>query len=154
MLIRTVLPGGLHIDGEHFPAGTDIGTPVYALHHEETYYPQPFAFRPDRWILVKNEEGARGIASKKSLQQAFSSGPYMCFGKSLAYQQISLVAARVNWLFEMRLASDDGSDPREHPARYWMRDDGYHMLDKFFCGKGRAAFGVPAWAPPIGDRLV
>ena len=48
---REVLPGGIHIEGDYFPARTDIGTPHYAIHHSETYFQGSFSYNPSPWIL-------------------------------------------------------------------------------------------------------
>ena len=51
---RQVLPGGAQIDGVFFAHGTEVGTPIYALHHQERYYPNAFAFKPDRWLVCSS----------------------------------------------------------------------------------------------------
>ena len=33
------------------PAGTSITTDTYALHHNKQICPDPFHFRPERWIV-------------------------------------------------------------------------------------------------------
>lgn len=47
LLPREILEGGLIVDGEYFPAGVDIGVPIYSVHHHEAYYPEPFEFKPE-----------------------------------------------------------------------------------------------------------
>ncbi|KAF2840589.1 cytochrome P450, partial [Patellaria atrata CBS 101060] len=47
---REVLPGGLSVDGLHIPSGIDVGVAAYCIQHNSTYYPSPWAFRPERWI--------------------------------------------------------------------------------------------------------
>lgn len=138
--IRTALHGGIAIDDVHFPEGTDIGTPTYALHHNEVYFPEPFRFQPERWILADNAEGTPGLATKESLELArsawcaFSLGPRMCMGKAMAYQEISIVVGRLVWMFEMRLASNPGIEDRSGRmggARQWTRAGEFQMNDKF-----------------------
>lgn len=45
---REVLPGGIVIDGELIPAGVVVGVPACAIHHNPAYYPDPWAFSPER----------------------------------------------------------------------------------------------------------
>ena len=45
---REVLQGGIDIDGHHIPKGIEIGTPHYALHHNEDYFPDSFSYKPGR----------------------------------------------------------------------------------------------------------
>ena len=54
MLPREILPGGLIVDGEQFPAGTDIGVSGYSIHPNERYYADSFNFKPERWLLSAN----------------------------------------------------------------------------------------------------
>ena len=49
-LWREVLEGGLFLDGHHIPAGYEVATSIYAIHHNEAYFPDSYAFRPERWI--------------------------------------------------------------------------------------------------------
>ncbi|KAL9633871.1 MAG: hypothetical protein Q9164_004434 [Protoblastenia rupestris] len=50
ILPRGILPGSLVIDGNYFRPGIDVGVPIYCIHHDETYFPDPFAFNPERWL--------------------------------------------------------------------------------------------------------
>lgn len=48
---REVEDGGVIVEGHAIPAGVDIGTGIYAIQHNPKYYPEPFVFRPERWIV-------------------------------------------------------------------------------------------------------
>ncbi|EFQ30339.1 cytochrome P450 [Colletotrichum graminicola M1.001] len=58
LLPREVLAGGATVDGARVPAGTVVGTPHYAIHHNEDYFPNAYAYVPERWIV-----GARNPAA-------------------------------------------------------------------------------------------
>ena len=130
---REVLPGGLDIDGHHFPAGTVIGTPHYAIHHNDAYYPDPFTFNPSRWI--ESADDATIVASVQRAQSAFcpfSIGPRGCVGKTMAYAEMKILLARVTWLYDMRLKQ--GSTLGEgHPKLGWgrARKDEFQLYDWF-----------------------
>jgi len=120
-LMREVMLGGLTVDGEWFPPGTDIAVPHYALHHDEQYFPEPFTFKPQRWLSKNslntinvgiNIETTADVQDKASNTPeslaasaftAFGVGRTSCIGKYLAYQEVALVVARTVWLFDMRL---------------------------------------------------
>ena len=114
ILPREVLQGGIHVDGRSFPAGIDIGVPIYAVQHNDAYYLRPFDFIPERWILDSSAEpntkesvalgSAASVALARSAFCAFSSGPWSCAGKGMAYKEVSLAIARLVWLFEWRIA--------------------------------------------------
>jgi cytochrome P450 len=139
-LMREVLPGGLVVDGEWFPPGTDIGIPHYALHHNENYWDEPFKFQPKRFM--KNESTrAAGTTDSKATSSAggsvsaftpFGYGRTSCIGRYLALQEISLVLARMIWLFEMRLAPGstlgEGSKG-ESPRPGWKNE--FQTRDRF-----------------------
>lgn len=131
ILSREVLDGGINVDGHHFPKGIEIGTPHYALHHNENYFPDSFTYKPNRW-LVGSETGitAESVELARSAFCAFSTGPRGCLGKGLAYREISITIARMVWLYDMRLAQASTigeGDPtfeegRRRPWEYQLKD--------------------------------
>ena len=128
LLPRVVLPGGATIDGHRFPAGVDVGSPIYAIHHNEAYHPDPFEFKPSRWLSGSNED----VVLARSAFCPFSLGPRGCAGKALAYAEITLILARILWLFDMSLAGGarlGGGDPGATPMR--RRSNEYQLVDKF-----------------------
>lgn len=107
------------IDGHRFPAGTVVGVPHYALHHKEEYFPDPWAFRPGRWIVAgdgveggtgeregEGEGTAQSVVVAREAFCPFSVGPRGCVGKGMAYLELSVALARVVWLFDFRLARE------------------------------------------------
>lgn len=53
---RIVGPGGTTIAGEHIPAGYDVAVDLWALHHNPTYFPDPFVYNPDRFMPPRHAE--------------------------------------------------------------------------------------------------
>ncbi|KAL2850207.1 putative cytochrome P450 [Aspergillus pseudoustus] len=103
---REVLPGGLSIP-EHnlqIAAGCEVGTGIWSLNHSEKYYPDPFSFRPERWISEEAEGGAEEVALAKAAFASFSVGPRNCVGKGLAMTEIMLGMAAVLVRFDFRRA--------------------------------------------------
>ncbi|KAF8894853.1 cytochrome P450 [Infundibulicybe gibba] len=101
-LPRMVPQGGAVIDGRHIPEGITVAIAAYSLQTcPENFFPDPLEFRPDRWL-----PGGLGPNSKieKSALYSFSSGPHMCIGKALAYQEMRYVLARVVRTYDMHLA--------------------------------------------------
>jgi cytochrome P450 len=150
---REVLPGGITIDGTHVPAGVVVGTPHYTIHHNGAYYPEPFAYVPERWIVgaqssslssssspfyVKTSGGAVSTISEGDVALAqsafcpFSIGPRGCIGKGLAYIELTTTLARLLFLYDMRRVA--GPDPSEgRPDREWgrQRPGEYQLIDQF-----------------------
>ncbi|GAB1194984.1 hypothetical protein APSETT444_004236 [Aspergillus pseudonomiae] len=107
-LWREVISGGATIDGHFIPAGTDVGVAIYSIHHQADYYPDPFTYRPERWIASPDTgiaPAAVDIARKAWCP--FSIGPRGCVGKSLALTLLHISLARVLFLYEMQLPKDE-----------------------------------------------
>jgi len=128
---RQVLSGGIHVDGHFFPACTEVGTPVYALHHQERYHPDPFAFKPARWSA--DPSGACSEDSVSPSQSAycpFGIGPRTCAGKALAYTEMSILLARIVFLFDLRLSQDcRPEEGRSSWASARRRKKEFHVFD-------------------------
>lgn len=110
-LWREVTKGGGHFDGQFVPEGFDVGTGIYAIHHNPDYFPEPFAFNPERWILADAESGSDsiGTATRDSLLSAqhafnpFSLGPRSCIGKGLALTELTLGLATILYKYDFVL---------------------------------------------------
>ena len=75
-LPRYVPPGGRHIDGLFVPEGTIVSCQAYSVHRiDEAVFPDPDAFKPDRWLDEK------GDAERRRLFFAFANGGRGCIGK-------------------------------------------------------------------------
>ncbi len=132
ILPREILPGGLIVDGEHFPAGIDIGVSGYSLHHNESYYPDPFAFKPERWLWMTASSDYPALTLARSAFCAFGVGRTSCVGKYLAYQEMAIALARMLWLFDMRL--QPGSTLGEGHVGLGdgrVRKEEFQLYDKF-----------------------
>ena len=167
LLPREVLPGGIIIDDEWFPPGIDIGVPHYTLHHNEAYFPDSFAYKPERWLGgepslkpditdIPSSGAATGqfedwlagapnatksnnadtpeadLALAQSAFTPFGVGRTSCIGKYLAYQEMSLVLARMVWLYDMRI--QPGTTAGEGNAKMgWgrTRKNEFQLLDRF-----------------------
>ncbi|KAL6866836.1 cytochrome P450 [Trichoderma novae-zelandiae] len=122
ILPREVGPGGLTVDGEFFPPGVNLGIPHYSMHHSRDNFAEPLKYAPERWIPEERKRGAKDgsvpVSGKEpaTMKAAaghtdgftpFGAGRSSCIGKYLAYQEMSIVLARLLWLFDVR--PDPGS---------------------------------------------
>ncbi|KAF2017338.1 benzoate 4-monooxygenase cytochrome-like protein P450, partial [Aaosphaeria arxii CBS 175.79] len=106
---REVMDGGIVIDNQEFPAGTELGVPHYALQHMEEYFPQPFSYVPTRWLLASQHEDGVPLEEWKLANSAFAAfgvGRTQCIGKVQAYSRAMTIIARLLRLFDMRLDPD------------------------------------------------
>jgi cytochrome P450 len=116
------------IDGHAVPEGTRVGVNIYAIHHNETYFPDPWVYKPERF-LSETEKELMGVAFTP-----FSIGYRSCAGKSLAYLETSVVIARTVWEFDFEkvgniggekvfeMLDQTGSVHTGPVLRFWKRD--------------------------------
>jgi cytochrome P450 len=97
------------VDGHIIPPGTQVGASKYAVKHNAKLFPEPFAFKPERWL--PSEHGKPDTAEQQDARAAmrrafapFSLGDRGCAGKVMAYLEMSLTIARTMWYFDFQKA--------------------------------------------------
>lgn len=83
-LPRTVLPGGTYAEGHFFPPGVDLSICTYCLGLNEDVFPEPFQFRPERWMKDMEGSSEESVKLAESGLSAFWAGSRGCAGKNLA----------------------------------------------------------------------
>lgn len=101
-LPREVITHGLEVDGAWVPPGSSVGVSAYSVHRNETYFSEPYDFRPERWL---DDDGYHGATAFN----AFSAGATGCIGKQLAYMELSLAVAMLVRRFDMRVDNPGGA---------------------------------------------
>ncbi|KAJ4386531.1 hypothetical protein N0V93_009428 [Gnomoniopsis smithogilvyi] len=136
LLEREVLPGGVVIQGQYFPAGVNISSSPYCLGYNEDIFLNPTEFRPERWVVGDKGPDGKTVSQEAVYEQeralsAFSAGSRGCIGKNLAWMEMSLVLAKLLFRFEIRrdpsnnLGGGDplnGSPGRRNPDQYQTYD--------------------------------
>lgn len=132
-LAREVRPGGTTVDGQFFPPGTLLSTCLYCLNYNSDIYPEPFIFRPERWLTKEDDpEGSSAdeVALAESGHCAFSTGTRGCIGKNLAWLEMQIVLAKMIHGFEIRpdpvdttgAGSPSLGEGRENVEQYQLYD--------------------------------
>lgn len=84
-----------------FPPGTMVCTTSLCVHTTETVFPDPWTFRPERWLGPEGQQARR-------YQFAFGKGSRRCLGANLAQAELYLaVAAVARWDLEL-FETDEG----------------------------------------------
>lgn len=106
----------LIVDGHVIPPGTEVAINAYSFMRNREYYPEPFAFRPERWL---DEDGKTLKGSSDIVRQAFvpfSTGARSCAGQAMAYLELSLAIARTLWYFDFEKAPGEAGKLGEAPG--------------------------------------
>ncbi len=107
--LRPVLPNAeprlvkqpIEIGGVRYQPGVMLLADVYNLHHDPDIYPDPHAFRPERFI--EDEGGqAGGRASQSYTWIPFGGGRRRCLGASFAQLEMKIALRAVLSRFELR----------------------------------------------------
>ena len=102
-LEREVLKGGLIVDGQPLKQGHKVASAIYSLHFKEDHFPDPFAFKPERWILdEKAGITPESLARSEAAFMPFSIGSRACPGKNLAYLEMSIAMSKCLYRFDVR----------------------------------------------------
>ena len=88
------------------PAGTPISTIQALVHLNPEVFPEPTAFKPDRWL---NQEGNQDLKAKRFMF-SFSRGSRACLGINLAYAELYLTLAALLKCFTFELVDTSVED--------------------------------------------
>jgi cytochrome P450 len=80
------LTAPLRVDGHVLPAGTDVTPAIWLAHTRADRYPEPFAFRPERFL---------GGAPSTSAWVPFGGGVRRCIGAAFAEMEMRVALAEI-----------------------------------------------------------
>jgi cytochrome P450 len=84
------------------PPGTPMSMTTLCIHTDETIFPDPWTFNPERWLGQAGKE-------RQKYQYGFGGGSRKCLGINLANAELTLVIAAVA-RYDIRLFETDVSD--------------------------------------------
>eukprot|EP00168_Porphyra_purpurea_P014743 TRINITY_DN4302_c0_g1_i2.p1 TRINITY_DN4302_c0_g1~~TRINITY_DN4302_c0_g1_i2.p1 ORF type:complete len:433 (-),score=112.80 TRINITY_DN4302_c0_g1_i2:213-1511(-) len=90
-------------DGSVIPAGTAIKLSQYVVLHDEGIYPDPYAFRPDRW-LPTDAAGRAAVKDAEAAWMPFGTGPVSCPGRRLSELEWKATVVCTLWGYRLDLA--------------------------------------------------
>jgi cytochrome P450 len=126
---RPVLPNAgprlvlapLELGGVMYPPGVCLVPNAYLLHHDRTLYPDPYVFRPERWI--RDDGKVRNPGTYEWIP--FGGGRRRCLGASFALLEMKIVLCAVARARKLRPVARRPEVPRRRnitirPARGGM----------------------------------
>lgn len=95
------------MDGK-IPPGVTVGMDAYHMHSNDSVFPEPNAFRPERWL--NSPKGPDGVRPLSNYLVSFSRGSRACIGLNLAYMELYVALATLFRRFDLELFETDRSD--------------------------------------------
>ncbi|TDL15532.1 cytochrome P450 [Rickenella mellea] len=104
-------------EGHFIPAGTLIFPNVWAMHHDESIYPDPEDFKPERFLAEDGVTPIHYADDAKDLGvHTFGFGRRSCIGYTVANNALALNAASIVFAFHIDKAKDaSGNDITPDP---------------------------------------
>ncbi|KAH0504811.1 Cytochrome P450 3A6 [Microtus ochrogaster] len=87
--LERVCKQDVEMDGVFVPKGSIVMVPLYALHHDPQYWPEPMEFRPERFS--KENKGS----IDPYVYMPFGNGPRNCIGMRFALMNMKLALTKV-----------------------------------------------------------
>ncbi|KAF4580763.1 hypothetical protein EYR38_003049 [Pleurotus pulmonarius] len=100
--------------GYRIPANSIVIGNVWAMLHDETQYPDPFSFKPERWLLSNGKLNP----DMKEPTVGFGFGRRICPGRHLASSSIWITAAMLLAVFDFAYAVDEDGNTIKPSQRY------------------------------------
>jgi cytochrome P450 len=94
----------VELGGYHFPEGSVVVPTQWTVHHDETYYEDPWMFRPRRWTDDFETELPRFAYFP------FGGGPRRCIGEQFAMIEAQLVLATIAQQYSLGVTASDSLD--------------------------------------------
>ncbi|KAI9591921.1 cytochrome P450 [Syncephalis fuscata] len=107
---RVVPEGGIMLGDYYLPAGTTVFSSFNALHLNKHVFPDPEAFKPDRWLTASPDQ----LALMKQHFVPFSVGPRACIGRNLAWMEMRMAIFELMRHFNFVASPDNDTKPVDH----------------------------------------
>ncbi|KAK0637910.1 Averantin hydroxylase [Lasiodiplodia hormozganensis] len=114
---REVHRDGNIICGKWVPGKTRVGVAQYTAYHSSLYFKDPEEFIPERWL-----PGTGYDDDRRDVVQPFSYGPRNCIGKTLAYQEMRIILAKILWNFDLKLCPESDGWINQKSYTLWQKD--------------------------------
>jgi cytochrome P450 len=128
---RLVRSGGMIVDGQFYPAGTQLGVPHWPYYHNEDIFIDAWKFNPDRWI-ESVENPTSNIHAMRRAYSPFSKGANSCIGQNLATMILSITLARTLWTLDCRIAPGTNLGAGHKDLCWGRQDENVYQVEDAF----------------------
>lgn len=94
------------VDGYTIPAKANLIVPIYVIHHDPRWWPEPERFDPERFTPE------RSANRHKFAYLPFGAGPRLCIGNNFAMIEAQLVLATIAQRYRLRLVVGHPVQPK------------------------------------------
>ncbi|KAL1759268.1 cytochrome P450 [Schizophyllum commune] len=91
--------------------GTVVWANIWSILHDETVFPDPFAFRPERFLNEDPALKSTGEYPNEVVQVAFGVGRRICPGMYLGDQAVFIAICSILFAFDIGKAKDEAGNP-------------------------------------------
>lgn len=99
-----------------------VGVHALAAAYSEENFHLPNAFVPERWLPTSTTDRTSPFyKDARGASQPFSLGPRGCLGKSLAYNEMRVMLARLLWNFDLQLCAESDKWNRQLTYTLWEK---------------------------------
>lgn len=102
--------------GYKVPKDTEISVGLWNLHHDESIFPDPYIYKPERFLDENGYVVPPGHSNRKALFP-FGAGRRVCLGETLAKNRLFLTVIAIVQRYKILPGSDLETrevDPREY----------------------------------------
>ncbi|ELU09845.1 hypothetical protein CAPTEDRAFT_109553 [Capitella teleta] len=115
------------LDGHVIEKGTPVITNLWALHHDEAFWKDPFVFRPERFLDSDMQLLTADHPYRKHLMP-FGAGTRVCLGESLALGRLFLLFTSITQIFDIKVGTKKvDADARDYLSGVILQSPAYDV---------------------------
>ncbi|EKM82076.1 hypothetical protein AGABI1DRAFT_105435 [Agaricus bisporus var. burnettii JB137-S8] len=107
-VVPIAIPRYLQVDDEYkgykLPKGSVVIPNAWAMLHDETVYPDPFTFKPERFLT---KDGKIDKTVRDPRHTCFGFGRRICPGRYMAFSAVWIAIASILYCFDIKKAVDE-----------------------------------------------
>jgi cytochrome P450 len=102
---------------------TSVGVHPLSPTSSKTNFHKPDEFVPERWLRSSTTDASSPFYNDhRDVVQPFSIGPRACLGKSLAYNEMRVILARLLWNFDLEMCKESRGWPKQNTYTLWEKN--------------------------------
>ncbi|KAL2289512.1 hypothetical protein FJTKL_01782 [Diaporthe vaccinii] len=117
-----ILDQPIYINGMELPPGVVVGMQNYVHHRDPVVFPDPEAFRPERWLECSDLEGMEAALTP------FSLGRRNCIGQNLAWCELYIGVSKILRVARLSLSSEMSEADMEMDDRFTIAPRGGKLM--------------------------